>query len=128
MRLLREAIDSRPNFAQAHYLLGSALAASGDTNAARGEVARALELDENIFEARRLLAQLHASLGEYEFAVEAGRLYLNQRADPAIRLLVAKSLAYLGRHDEALLAGRRIPEDSSNALAAAVVCAAGGKP
>lgn len=97
------ALDSRPNWAQAHFVLGQALVMTDNTSGARAEVARAVELDPNLLDARRVLAGLHASLGEHEYAVEQGRILLSARPDDVdARLLVAQSLARLGRTDEAL--------------------------
>ena len=42
---LRRAIEARPEWAQAHFLLGSTLLLQGDRTGARAEVSRALELD-----------------------------------------------------------------------------------
>ena len=100
---IRTAIDRSPDWAQAHFLLGSALAMSGQRTAARTELARALELDPNLNEARRVLVDVHASLGEHEYAVEEGRRYLLQNPDAAaVRIRVAQSLVLLGRHKDAL--------------------------
>jgi tetratricopeptide (TPR) repeat protein len=107
----RASIDARPDSAPAHYMLGRSLVGAGDARAGRGEVARALELDPTLTSARRLLIQLHAMLGEDEYAIEQGRLYLNRNPDAEIRMLVAQSLARLGRTKDALVAVERIPED-----------------
>ena len=112
-RSARGAIDARPNWAQAHFILGQALAATGNTSGARAEVARAVELDPSLLEARRALAALHASLGEHEYAVEQGRIFLRAEPDNVEgRLLVAQSLAKLGRTHEAL---SEIPEGEDSA-------------
>jgi tetratricopeptide (TPR) repeat protein len=107
----RASIDSRPESAHAHLMLGRALTAAGDKRAARGEVARALELDPSLTPARYLLIRLHAALGEHEYAIEQGRLYLRRNPDPQLRMIVAQSLARLGRTQDALVAIDRIPED-----------------
>lgn len=100
---LRAAIDGRPDWAQARYVLGSALVLTNDKPGARAELARALEIDPTFVEARRLLAQVHAALDEHEYAIEQGRLYLRQRPDhKPTRILVAQSLVRIGRGDEAL--------------------------
>ena len=77
---MRAAIDLRPDWAKAHFLLGTALALTGERTAARTELARALELDASILEARRLLVDVHAALGEHEYAVEEGRRYPHAEA------------------------------------------------
>jgi tetratricopeptide (TPR) repeat protein len=100
---VRAALDARPKWAEAHLTLASALTIRGDKTGGRAEAARAVELDGSLIEARRLLAQLHASLGEHEYAVEQGRIYLRRRSDHAeTRLLVAESLVRIGRREEAL--------------------------
>jgi tetratricopeptide (TPR) repeat protein len=111
-KALRAALDSRPNWPQARFVLGSALTLLGDNTAARAEVARAVELDAGLLEARRLLAKLHASLGEHEYAVEQGRIYLREQPDHiSTRILVAQSLVRIGRGADAMAQLDRIPED-----------------
>jgi tetratricopeptide (TPR) repeat protein len=112
---LRRALERRPDWAQAKFLLGSALFFSGDRNGARAEVARALEIDADLVEARRLLARIHASLGSDDLAVEEGRRALRDREDAATRLLVAQSLVKLRKVDEALTELDKIPADKRDA-------------
>jgi tetratricopeptide (TPR) repeat protein len=110
---LRQAIDTRPNWAQAHHLLGLALAAQEDYDAARIELARALEIDANHADAKLILAQVHFKLGEWEYTVERARDYLRARPDSAkARLILAQSLVRLGRIQEAEKELLAIPEDS----------------
>jgi tetratricopeptide (TPR) repeat protein len=100
---LRSVIDQQPDWAKAHFLLGSALALKGERTGARTELARALEIDATMIDARRLLADVHAALGEHEYAVEEGRRYLKERPDAvSVRLRVAQSLVNLGKPEEAL--------------------------
>jgi tetratricopeptide (TPR) repeat protein len=100
---LRRAIDLKPDWAEAHYLLGSALFLQRDLNGARSEIARALEIDSQLVEARKVLARIHAMSGEHELAVEQGRRVLERRADDVqTRLLVAQSLVRERRMDDAL--------------------------
>lgn len=99
---LRSALDVRPDWAQARFVLGSALMLIGDQNGARAELARAVELDPGQLHARRALARIHASLGEHEYAIEQGRIFLRERPDDTgSRILVAQSLVHLGKRDEA---------------------------
>ena len=110
---LRSAIDVRPDWAQAHFLLGSALRVVGQRSAARTELARALEIDASLLDARRILAGVHASLGEHEYAIEEARRYLSERPDsPGVRVQLAESLVILGRPDEALAEMESIPEEA----------------
>ena len=116
IRELRSAIDQQPDWAKAHFLLGSALALSGERTAARTELARALEIDGTMVDARRLLADVHAALGEHEYAVEEGRRYLKERPDAInVRLRVAQSLMNLDRVDEALQEIELVDETKRNA-------------
>ena len=69
---LRAALELEPANPQAHFVLGTALSVKGEGTAARTELARALEIDPGMLEARRILARVHASLGEHEYAVEEG--------------------------------------------------------
>jgi tetratricopeptide (TPR) repeat protein len=116
VKSLRAALDSRPDWAQAHFVLGSALTLVGDESAARVEVARAVELDPDLLEARRMLAKLHAALGEHEYVVEQGNAYLKERPDDIkTRILVAQSLARLGKAAAAQAELDKIPETEWNA-------------
>jgi tetratricopeptide (TPR) repeat protein len=100
---LRTAIDARPEWAQAHFLLGTAQALRGESSIARAELARALEIDAGLIEARKVLSRVHARLREYEYAVEEGRRYLREvPGDVETRLLVAQALVMLGKQQEAL--------------------------
>jgi tetratricopeptide (TPR) repeat protein len=115
---LQAAIQTRPNWPDAHFLLGSALALVGDTNGSRMELARALELDGRMLKARALLAQVHAELGEHEYAVEQGRAYLQVNPDDtATRILVAQSLVRLGKLDDADTELQKMPEEGRSAEA-----------
>ncbi|HEY5658094.1 MAG TPA: tetratricopeptide repeat protein [Myxococcota bacterium] len=103
IQALRGAIDVKPDWAEAHFLLGTALAAGGERTAARTELARALDLDKSLLEARRVLADVHAALGEHEYAIEEGRRYLKVKPDSAsTRVRVAQSLMLMRQFDEAL--------------------------
>jgi tetratricopeptide (TPR) repeat protein len=113
---LRRAIDTKPDWAQAHFLLGSTLFLEGDRVAARAEVSRALELDADLLEAQRFLARIHASLGDHDMAEEVGRRVL--RRDPrdvTTRILVAQSLLRQREQDEALALLEAIPERDRDA-------------
>ena len=115
---LRRAIEARPDWAQAHFLLGSTFLLQGDRTAARAEVSRALELDADMVEARRILARIHASLGDDDLAVETGRRVL--RRDPSdvrTRILVAQSLLRQEKIDAALAELESIPEENRSAEA-----------
>jgi len=114
---LRRAIEIRPDWAQAHFLLASALFFQNDRNGARSEATRALELEAGLTEARKLLARIHASLGADDLAVEEGRKALATNDDPAIRIVVAQSLVRIGRVDEAYAELEKIPEDKRAAEA-----------
>ncbi|MEM7413209.1 MAG: tetratricopeptide repeat protein [Myxococcota bacterium] len=110
---LRAAIDVRPDWAEAHFLLGSALRMSGQRAAARTELARALEIDASLFEARRVLADVHADLGEHEYAVEEGRRYLQiNPGSNTTRIRVAQGLIHMGRIDEARTEIESIPAEA----------------
>ncbi len=112
---LRTALDARPNWGQAHYVLGSALLLSGDAPRARAELARAVELEPGLHDARRLLVQIHAELGEHEYAIENGQRYLEIRPeDDRTRITVAQSMVRLGKLDEAIAIVEVIPEDRQN--------------
>lgn len=109
---LRGALDTRPNWAQAHYVLGSALLLNGDAQRARAELARAVELEPGLLDARRLLVQIHAQLGEHEYSIENGRRYLEVRPDDDFtRITVAQSMVRLGKLDEAVALVAVIPEE-----------------
>lgn len=109
---LRRAIDLKPDWAEAHYLLGSALFLERDLNGARAEIVRALEIDGQLVEARKVLARIHAMAGENELAAEEGRKVLRSRPnDGPTRLLVAQSLVRQRKFDDAIRELEAIPED-----------------
>ena len=113
---LRSALDVKPDWSQARFVLGSALMLLGDQNGARAEMARAVELDPAHLEARRSLARIHSSLGEHEYAIEQGRIYLRERPDDTrIQIQVAQSLVHLGKRDEAFAELEKISEDARDA-------------
>ena len=80
----------RPDWAEAHFLLGTALRLTGQRSAARTELARALEIDASLHQARQVLAEVHADLGEHEYAVEEGRRYLQQKPDASRRACASR--------------------------------------
>jgi tetratricopeptide (TPR) repeat protein len=115
---LRRALDVRPQWAQAHFVLGSAMFAAGERTEARSELVRALEIDANLIDARRVLTQVHTSMGEHESAVAEGRRVLKERPDAfRTRILVAQSLIRMGQVDEGLAELRSIPMEDRGAEA-----------
>ncbi len=113
---IRTAINARPNWAEAYFVLGTALASKADYAAARNELARSLEIDANLYQAQQVLGKVHQALGEHEYAVEAGRRFLQQQPDSLeMRLLVAQSLVQLGKHQEAKRELARIDESRRGA-------------
>jgi tetratricopeptide (TPR) repeat protein len=115
---LEAVLQSRPEWAQARFVLGSALAASRELSRARVELARAVEIDPQLSAARQLLAKVHARLGEHEFAIEQGRIYLEQNPDDSdVRIVVGQSLIRIGRPQEAYDEVSKIPEDQRDAAA-----------
>jgi tetratricopeptide (TPR) repeat protein len=114
---LRRALDQRPDWAQAHFLLGSALFLRKDLTAARAELSRALELDAGLIEAGKLLARVHAALGDDDLAIEVGRKVLQREEDVKVRILVAQSLARQRRLDDAAKELSELAEDRRDAEA-----------
>jgi tetratricopeptide (TPR) repeat protein len=113
---LRHALELRPEWAQAHFLLGAALNAEGDRNGARAEVARALEIDADMLDARRLLANIQSLLGADDLAVEEGRKVLREAPDDVkTRILVAQSLVRQRKFDDGLAELEKIPEAKRDA-------------
>jgi tetratricopeptide (TPR) repeat protein len=113
---LRRALDRRADWAQAHFLLGTALLLQNDRQQARAEVLRSVELDPDFAEARKLLAKVHAMLGEHDLAIEEARKVLRQRPDDVeTRIGLAQSLVFLGKPDEARKELDAIPSDLRDA-------------
>jgi len=113
---LRRAVDGRPDWAQAHFLLGTALFFSGDAAGARSELTRVTELDPTNLEGIRMLARVHARLGDHALAVETGeRALAREPGHVATRILVAQSLVHERRFDEALGRLLAIPEEKRGA-------------
>ncbi|MAJ60328.1 MAG: hypothetical protein CBC48_10150 [bacterium TMED88] len=108
----RSALDAQPNWSQGHFIIGSAYLALGDQRRARGELARAVELDSRLSDAQRLLIKVHLDLGEYEYAIENGEKYLRNRPeDDQTRIRVAQSYIGLGQFDQAAAVLDEIPEE-----------------
>ncbi|MDH3212123.1 MAG: tetratricopeptide repeat protein [Myxococcales bacterium] len=115
---LRAAIDARPDWAQAHFVLGTALALRGESTMARAELARSLEIDAGLVDARKVLAKVYLKLREYDYAVDEGRRYLRERPDDVeTRVLVAQSLVMTAKPEEALAELQTIPEEGRDATA-----------
>ncbi len=112
IEVLRDAIAAKPDWAQAHFVLGSALLMTGDLHRARAELARSVELNSGLKSARKLLVRVHAELGEHEYAIQNGRRYLEREPeDEETRILLAQSMVRLGMFDEATETLEGIPED-----------------
>jgi tetratricopeptide (TPR) repeat protein len=114
---LRRALDQRPEWAQAHFLLGSALFLRKDFTGARAELSRSLELDADLVEAAKLLARVHAAFGDDDLALEVGRKALTRGADVKLSILLAQSLARQRRLEEAAQELTKIPEANRDAEA-----------
>lgn len=113
---LRRALDARPDWSQAHYLLGTALLFQGDVAGARGEIARSVELDADFVDGYKMLARVHARLGDHGLAIEAGERALQRDPrDVLTHLIVAQSLVRERRFDEALGRLLAIPEEKRGA-------------
>ena len=109
---LRDAIAARPDWPQAHFVLGSALLMTGDFHRARAELARAVELNPGLLPARKLLVRVHAELGEHEYAIQNGRRYLDRNADDQeTRIIVAQSMVRLALFEEATEILQGIPAE-----------------
>ncbi|MGI9432300.1 MAG: tetratricopeptide repeat protein [Myxococcota bacterium] len=89
---LRRAVEGKPDWAQAHLLLGSALFLQRDLPGARSELVRALELEADLAEAEKLLARVYQATGDDLLAIETGRRSLRRGEDPKLRILIAQSL------------------------------------
>jgi tetratricopeptide (TPR) repeat protein len=110
---LRTAVEGKPNWAQGHYMLGTVKTVQQDYAGARTELARALEIDAGLLEAKGVLAQVHFKLGEWIYCIERGREYLKEKPeDSKIRLLVAQSLLREDRVAEAREELEAIPAES----------------
>lgn len=111
-RALRAALEVQPNWAQAYYLLGIALAAQKDFAGARTELAKSLELDSSQLRAKATLAEVHFRLGEWSYCVDRARDYLKEAPDDTrVRLLLAQSLVRLNRMEEAEKEMAAVPEE-----------------
>ncbi len=109
---LREATALKPDWGQAHFVLGSALLMGRDLQRSRAELARAVELSPGLSAARRLLVQVHAGLGEHEYAIENGRRYLAQKPDDdEARIQVAQSMVRLSMYEDAAEVLAAVPEE-----------------
>lgn len=112
VRRLRRVIELRPDWAQAHFILGTALLTKEDLKGARSELERALELDSSLFEARKALSQVYDRLGESAPAISEARKILQQRPDADdVRIVLAQGLLREGKPSEAIKELDAIPEE-----------------
>jgi tetratricopeptide (TPR) repeat protein len=89
---------------------------SGDAPDARSELVRSIELDPSGADGYKMLARVHARLGDHALAVETGeRALARDPEDIAMRVLVAQSLVHERRLDEALGRLLAIPEEKRGA-------------
>ncbi len=108
----RRALEVRPDWANAQFILGATLYDQGDLQGARAELIGAATL----IEARKLLVRVHYELGEVEFAIEEGKLALQQAPqDPALRVVIANALLGIGKRKEAIELLLELPESKHNA-------------
>jgi tetratricopeptide (TPR) repeat protein len=108
---LRAALQARPEWAEATYLLGVALASQKDYSRARVELSRALELNSSLQSAKAALADVHFKLEEWEYGIERARDYLNENPDDnKVRLQLAQALVRLGSPHDAFAELEQIPE------------------
>lgn len=118
---LRRVIDQRPDWPQAHLLLGSALFVRKDFPAARASLSRALELDAGLVDAAKVLARVHAALGDDDLAIEVGRKALASeqpgKEDVALHIVVAQSLVRQRKFDDAQRELTSLPESVRSAEA-----------
>ena len=114
---LRRAVDGRPDWAQAHMLLGSALLLKRDLPGAKAELFRALEIEADLVEAQKLLARVLQASGDDELAIETARRALRAGEDPKLRILVAQSLVRERNFDAAAKELEAIPEAERGAEA-----------
>jgi len=101
----RRAIELNPNFALAHGYSGLALAHCGESEAAFAEARKALRLsprDPELIHFYMGLAMGHFVSGDYEAAARWADEAIRVRPEaPAGHRVLAPSLAYLGRMEEA---------------------------
>lgn len=100
---LRDAVARRPNWAEAHFWLGSSLEQIGELGEARDALTRALQIDPVRTTARQALARVHFAMGDLGAAEIQARLYLAE--DPssvAMRDVLFDSLIGTDRKEDAL--------------------------
>jgi len=108
---LRTALEVRPEWAEATYLLGVALTSQKDYPRARVELSRALELNPGLQSARAALADVHFKMEEWEYGIENARAYLRENPDDnKVRLQLAQALVRQGLADDAFAELEQIPE------------------
>jgi tetratricopeptide (TPR) repeat protein len=106
IKYLRSAAKILPNGAQAHYNLGTALAANGNFEEAISSQRRALELEPDYVEALFNLGNAYRQADDAEAAMASYRSTLELTPDyPGAATNLASCLLELGRPREALDAG-----------------------
>lgn len=115
---LRAALDAKPDWPEALHLLGVALSAKGDHLAARAELARALELDPSLLDTKKALAHVHSKLGEWDYAIDLLRAYVQERpGDEKARLMLTQALVQTKDLGGAIEVVEAIPADQRGAEA-----------
>ena len=114
---LRRAVDGKPEWAQAHMLLGSVLYLQRSLPGARAELIRALELEAELVDAQKLLARVYQAMGDGPLAVDTARRALRRGEDTKLRVLIAQSLVRERLYDEARAELEVIPVEERDAEA-----------
>ena len=99
--LLDPARSADAEASRAHAAKGESLLASGESQGAISELARAALLDPYASRPHLLLGRAHRLHGENEKALDELRMALWCRDDPALRREIAELLRSMGRGDEA---------------------------
>jgi tetratricopeptide (TPR) repeat protein len=112
---LKTSLEVKPDWAEAHYLMGIAFSSLKDYAKARVELARALELDSSLVGAKAALSHVHFQLGEWRHCINRGREYLRAvGSDNKVRLQVAEAMVRLGLPEAAIAELQRIPKAARN--------------
>jgi len=113
---LRAEVDSHPDRAYSHYLLGLALWKSDQLDEAAAAMRRSLDLDPTSGKAFVNLARIENDRGEFQEALAASRSALALRADdPQALFLEGRSLRNLGNREGAVQSLQRsVAIDATN--------------
>lgn len=96
INLLNQALQSNPDSATGHFLLGKALSAKGDLFASIKHLEETLRVDEKYYDAYMMLGRNYAKVNLLEDAIKNYQIYFGVKPQAAIALEIARIYESMG--------------------------------